>query len=151
MSSVISSEDSSTERSFENCRLLRGTLFAIERMVTLGKTNAFGGAYFAEFFAWTGEAREELLGCGGLPEGISFHTSEARMKYFRELLPLERFEIVVWPRIGRMNLSLDLRFFFIRGGDLVAVGDQRICLKADGQLVPIPAALVDTIGRFAPA
>ncbi|MSU47526.1 MAG: hypothetical protein EXS37_00260 [Opitutus sp.] len=120
----------------------------MKRLVTLGKTNAYGGAYFAEFFEWTGEAREELLVRAGRLDGITPHTSEARMKYFRELLPLEEFEIVVWPRANRMSLSL--RFFFVRSAELVAVGDQEICLKTAGQLVPIPQLIGEFIAKFDP-
>ena len=128
--------------------LRRGSLFEVKRLVTLGKTNVFGGAYFAAFFEWTGEAREELLAKAGHLDGITLHTSEARMKYFRELRPLEEFEIVVWPRVSRMSLSL--RFFFARRGELIAVGDQEICLKANGNLIPIPPLVAEFINQFDP-
>ena len=148
MSSTNSSNLRPVERSFENCTRRRSSLFALKRMVTLGKTNALGGAYFAEFFAWTGEAREELLAKAGKLEGITLHTSDARMKYFQELLPLEWFEIILWPRAKRMSLSL--RFFFIRGDELVAIGDQDICLKADRKLIPIPPLIAEFITQFDP-
>ena len=148
MSSMNSSNRKPAERSFENCLARRSLLFTLKRMVTLGKTNALGGAYFAEFFAWTGEAREELLAKAGKLDGVTLHTSEARMKYFQELLPLEWFEIIVWPRAKRMSLSL--RFFFIRGDELVAIGDQEICLKASGKLIPIPPPVCVFIGQFDP-
>ncbi len=106
------------------------------------------GAYFAEFFSWAGEAREELLAKAGDLGGITFHTSEARTKYFRELLPFEEFEIVVWPRAARMSLSL--RFFFVRNGELAAIGDQEICLKAHGQLIPIPPRLSELVAQLDP-
>jgi len=146
---VKAAEDHRTERSFANCLARRDRLFAIKRLVTLGKTNALGGAYFAEFFAWTGEAREELLARAGGLEGITLHTSEARMKYFRELLPFEAFEIFVWPRINLMSLSL--RFFFIRGCELVAIGDQEICLKIAGRLMPVPPAMLEFIAHYDPS
>ena len=120
----------------------------MRRIVTLGRTNAFGGAYFAEFFNWSGEAREELLAKAGDLGGITFHTSEAHTKYFRELLPFEEFEIVVWPRAARMSLAL--RFFFVRNGELLAIGDQEICLKGQGRLIPIPARLSELIAHFDP-
>lgn len=148
MSSTNSNKISPLERSFANCLARRDAIFAVKRIVTLGRTNALGGAYFAEFFAWTGEAREELLAKAGLPAGITLHTSEARMKYFRELLPFDEFEIIVWPRAKRMSLSL--RFFFVRSGALVAIGDQEICLKAEGKLVPIPQSLIQSAAHFDP-
>lgn len=148
MSSTNSNRISPTERNFENCLARRGALFSVKRIVTLGKTNAFGGAYFAEFFVWTGEAREELIAKAELPEGITLHTSEARMKYFRELLPFDEFEIIVWPRAKRMSLSL--RFFFVRSNELVALGDQEICLKAGGKLVPIPRTVIQSAAHFDP-
>ena len=137
------------ERTFENCQARRGRLFAVKRIVTLGKTNVLGGAYFAQFFVWTGEAREELLAKVELPPGLTLHTSEARMKYFRELLPFDEFEIVVWPRIKRMSLSL--RFFFARCGTLVAVGDQEICFKSAGNLIPIPSSIAGSVEKYDPA
>ena len=143
-----SNKDNGLSRSFENCQTRREQLFCVKRLVTFGRTNALGSAYFAEFFAWTGEAREELLAKAGRINGISIHTSEARMKYFRELMPLEEFEIVVWPRANRMSLSL--RFFFIRGAELVAIGDQEICLKANSELIPIPQPIADFIRQFDP-
>jgi acyl-CoA thioesterase FadM len=149
MSSKKLPEPTPAERSFANCLQWRDRLFAVKRLVTLGKTNAYGGAYFAEFFEWTGEAREELLAQAGRLDGLTPHTSEARMKYFRELLPLEEFEIVVWPRVNRMSLSL--RFFFLRGAELVAVGDQEICLKVAGRLVPIPQRVRELIAARDPA
>lgn len=136
------------ERTFANCLARRAELFAVKRMVTLGRTNAYGGAYFAAFFEWAGEAREEMLGRAGAMAGLVPHTSEAHMKYFRELRPLDDFEIVVWPRAGRMTVSL--RFFFVRGNDLVAVGDQEICLKVDGKLEPLPPALSAFVAKFDP-
>lgn len=136
------------ERNFTNCLRLRDRLFSLRRRVTLGKTNALGGAYFAEFFAWTGEAREDLLAQVGLPKGLTLHTSEASMKYFRELLPMEVFEIVVWPRVSRLSLSL--RFFFVRAREVVAIGDQEICLKSTGRLIPIPDGVAEFIRQHDP-
>src|SRR5436305_4852537 len=147
MSSVKRAE-SKPERNFANCILRRRQLFAIQRMVTLGKTNAQGGAYFAEFFAWSGEAREEMLAACGPFEGITLHTSEARMKFFRELRPFEKFEIVVWPCAGRASLSV--RFFFLRGGELIAIGDQEIAFKSQGKLTALPDAFVSAVDRFDP-
>lgn len=84
----------------------------------------------------------------GQVHGLTFHTSEARAKFFRQLLPFDVFEILVWPRVSRMSVSV--RFFFIRGSDLVAVGDQDICLKAAGKLIPIPQAVADFIASYDP-
>jgi acyl-CoA thioesterase FadM len=137
-----------TERNFENCVHCRDSLFALKRIVTLGKTHALGGAYFAEFFVWTGEAREELLAQAGQLVGIIPHTSEARMKYLRELHPFDAFEIIVWPRAQAMSLSL--RFFFVRDSDLIAVGDQEMCLKSNGKIIPIPAQMAEFIAKFDP-
>ena len=67
---------------------------------------------------------------------------------FRELLPLENFEIIVWPRIGRVNLSL--RFFFVRSDELVAIGDHEICLKAAGRLVALPSPIVAFVAAYDP-
>lgn len=136
------------ERNFKNCLLHADRLFSIRRRVTLGKTNVQGGAYFAEFFAWTGEAREELLAEMRFPKGFTFHTSEATMKYLRELLPMEEFELFVWPEAK--GFSLSLRFFFVRGAELVAIGDQEICLKYDGRMIPIPETLASSIQQHDP-
>ncbi|CAK0744772.1 hypothetical protein CCP4SC76_1550020 [Gammaproteobacteria bacterium] len=62
----------------------------------------------------------ELLALGGhscCQLAIRFHTSEAHMKYFRELMPFQQFEILVWPRVKRMSLLI--RFFFIRINELM--------------------------------
>lgn len=135
-------------RSFKNCLLRRARLFSVRRVVTLGNTNAQGEAYFSEFFAWAGEAREELFMRMGQVSGLTFHTSEARTKFFRQLLPFDSFEILVWPRVHHMSVSV--RFFFVRGSELVAVGDQDICLKASGKLIPIPQAVTDFIASYDP-
>jgi len=143
-----SSKVNSAERNFENCLARRASLFSVQRLVTLGKTNAFGGAYFAEFFVWTGEAREELLAKAGGFDGVTFHTSEAHMKYFRELMPFQHFDIVVWPRAKRMSLAV--RFFFIRANELIAVGDQEIALKSDGRLLALPPSFTHFVSQFDP-
>lgn len=151
MSSKFSANPNSlkrTSRNFEKCLERRNSLFCLKRLVTLGKTNALGGAYFSEFFEWCGEAREEMLAKAGKLDGFSLHTSEAHMKFFRELLPFDEFEIVVWPRSNRMSLSL--RFFFIRNQELVAIGDQEICLKRNDQLIPIPKPMVGFICQYDP-
>ena len=71
------------------------------------------------------------------------------MKYLRELRPFDTVEVVVWPRANRFSVSL--RFFFIRGEELIGVGDQQICLKTpDGALLEIGEALRGAISRYDP-
>lgn len=123
-------------------------MFSIRRIVTLGHTNAMGGAYFASYFPWTGEAREELMLGLQLPPSVILHTSEARMKYLRELAPFDVFEVFVWPRLQRLSISL--RFFFVRADELVAVGDQTICFKMNGVMTEVPGVFVQGIKKADP-
>ena len=135
-------------RTFAACMAHRSRLFAIRRVVTLGHTNAMGGAYFAAYFAWTGEAREELMLGVQLPKNLVLHTSEAHMKYLRELAPFDAFELFVWPRLQRRAISL--RFFFVRRDELIAVGDQTICFKSDGAVVEVPDEFIQRLKHSDP-
>jgi acyl-CoA thioesterase FadM len=135
-------------RNFDNCLAHRNRLFAVTRRVTLGKVTANGSAYFAQFFLWSGEAREELLAELGFHVKATLHTSSASMKYFHELKAFDVFEIIVWPEIRRMSISL--RFFFVCSGKLIAIGDQDICVKANGELVPLSGEILHAFSRFMP-
>lgn len=131
-----------------DCLRHRASLFAVSRTVTLGRTNALGGVYFAAYFDWCGEVREEwLVGFGSLP-ALEMHTSEARIKYLREMRPFERFDLLLWPRVRGLHLSL--RFFFLRNEEGIAVGDQVVCFKSAGQVISPPGEIVGWVQRWDP-
>jgi len=138
----------SLNRTFAECTAHRSRLFAIRRVVTLGHTNAMGGAYFAAYFAWTGEAREELLLGVQLPKNLVLHTSEAHMKYLRELAPFDALELFVWPRLQRRAVSL--RFFFLRADQLIAVGDQLFCFTSGGVVTDVPDEFIQRLKHADP-
>ena len=135
-------------RTFAACMAHRSRLFAIRRVVTLGHTNAMGGAYFAAYFAWTGEAREDMLLGVQLPKHLVLHTSEAHMKYLRELAPFDVFEVFVWPRLQRRAISL--RFFFVRAEQLMAVGVQLICFTSAGVVTEVPDEFIQGLKHADP-
>jgi len=121
--------------------------FIFEKTVYLRDTNAEGNVYFANYFLWQGEAREEFFRMA-IPEhqrlmeaGLRIITVEAAIEYKHESHLFDVIQIEVVPyNVKRMTFELAFKFLNKQTGQLIADGRQRIAF-ADvkrNTLVPIP-------------
>jgi YbgC/YbaW family acyl-CoA thioester hydrolase len=127
--------------------------FIFRRRVYLSDTNAQGNVYFARFFDWQGDAREEFFR-SAVPIHDSFFsagyrllTVEASLEYKGEAKLYDEIEITVivgWIR----RASAELKFVFsnVSTGKIIAVGKQTIAsADKDGKPVAAPQAIRDLL------
>lgn len=123
--------------------------FLFEKTVYLRDTNAEGNVYFARYFDWQGEAREEFFR-SAIPEhqslmeeGLRIITVEASMQYKLPSFLFDVIQIEITPcNVKRMTFDLDFKFFHKTTGRLAALGRQCLAFAdvKSNKLVPIPEA-----------
>lgn len=127
--------------------------FIFRRRVYLSDTNAQGNVYFARYFEWQGDAREEFFR-SAVPIHESFFsagyrllTVEASLEYKGEAKLYDEIEITItvgWIR----RASAELKFIFSNAetGNTIAVGKQIIAsAEKDGKPVAAPQAVRDLL------
>lgn len=127
--------------------------FIFRRRVYLSDTNAQGNVYFARFFDWQGDAREEFFR-SAVPIHESFFsagyrllTVEASLEYKGEAKLYDEIEITVsvgWIR----RASAELKFIFsnVETKKPIAIGKQIIAsADKDGKPVVAPQAIRDLL------
>lgn len=130
-----------------------GNKFIFRRRVYLSDTNAQGNVYFAKYFEWQGDAREEFFR-SAVPIHESFFsagyrllTVEASLEYKGEAKLYDEVEITV--TVGWIKrASAELRFVFSNAGTAktIAVGKQIIASAGkDGKPVAAPQAIRDLL------
>jgi enediyne biosynthesis thioesterase len=118
--------------------------------VGLEETNVVGNVYFAHYVSWQGRCRELFLRdhapavLDELRHDLRLVTTRVSCDYFAELVALD--EVVVqMTLLGVTQNRVAMGFDYMRGGELVARGEQEVaCLRAvDGTHVaaPVPAPL----------
>lgn len=130
-----------------------GNKFIFRRRVYLSDTNAQGNVYFAKYFEWQGDAREEFFR-SAVPIHESFFsagyrllTVEASLEYKGEAKLYDEIEITItvgWIR----RASAELKFIFSNAetGNTIAVGKQIIAsAEKDGKPVAAPQAVRDLL------
>ncbi|NKE70915.1 acyl-CoA thioesterase [Candidatus Manganitrophus noduliformans] len=130
-----------------------GNKFIFRRRVYLSDTNAQGNVYFAKYFEWQGDAREEFFRTA-VPIHESFFsagyrllTVEASLEYKGEAKLYDEVEITItvgWIR----RASAELKFIFSNAetGSTIAVGKQIIAsAEKDGKPVAAPQAVRDLL------
>lgn len=127
--------------------------FIFQKRVYLSDTNAQGNVYFAKYFEWQGDAREEFFR-SAVPIHESFFsagyrllTVEASLEYKGEAKLYDEVEITV--TVGWIKrASAELRFVFSNAGTAktIAVGKQIIAsVGKDGKPVAAPQAIRDLL------
>jgi len=127
--------------------------FIFQKRVYLSDTNAQGNVYFARYFEWQGNAREEFFR-SAVPihelffsAGYRLLTVEASLEYKGEAKLYDEVEITVmvgW--IKRASAELKFVFSNAETGKTIAVGKQIIAsADKDGNPVAAPQAIRDLL------
>lgn len=123
----------------------REGVYYYERTCYLTNTNHFQNCYFAEYFDFIGEAREDfffyLVGpmFKDLEEaGVELSTVKTGISYIGGLTLFDSFRINV--RIIKVQrIKVELQFEFVKSdGSQVADASMVICFKQHGKPMPIP-------------
>lgn len=136
----------------------RSKTFSYERVPYLTDTNMFGNVYFAQYFDFQGEAREEFFRYVmredyGLfaQQGYGMATIDAYLKFKKELFVYEA--VIIKVRLKKLKrMKALLEFVFIRKDDssLIADGYQQVAfISREGQPIPIPAIVAKHAEKFA--
>lgn len=129
----------------------REKTFLYERKIYLSDTNAFQNVYFAQFFHFLGEAREDLLAyvlqerLGEImSSGITLLTRDCSFKYRNSLYAYD--EIVVEIRLTKltaMSGGLSFKILNVTRNQLAGEGDMTIACAMNGKLCKLPTVLFD--------
>lgn len=126
--------------------------FTFLKRVYLSDTNAQGNVYFARFFEWQGEAREEFFRVAVpihdafFASGYRLITVEASLEYKGEAALYDEVEIEVkvhWLR--RASSELGFRYINTKTGECLAVGKQVIACAKEGKIVTAPQLVKDLL------
>lgn len=132
--------------------------YEIRHVVGFEESNLFGNVYFVNHLRWQGRCRELFLRdyAPGLPAeiaaGLSLVTTRCSCEYLAELSPFD--EVVIRMRLAELAQSrMTLAFEYLRGGELVARGEQQVAFmrREGGRMrpAPVPAELRDALRPFA--
>ena len=130
--------------------------FVYNKRVFLKDTNAEGNVYFARFFEWQGEAREEFFRQNVpdhlqiLQSGTRLITVNAWMTYKRSAFLFD--EILVDIKTTHLkNMSLELFFTFINKAtdEVIAHGGEKLAFSDPaGTAIPIPPSVRENATYF---
>jgi enediyne biosynthesis thioesterase len=123
----------------------RTKTFLYERTIHLSDTNTFGNVYFAYFFIFQGECREEffqfLLGADIIPfmqSGYNILTINAHTDYKAALYNGDKIQIQLRvTEVKRTRVKLEFTIVNKANEETAAIGYQWICF-ADPNRKPIP-------------
>lgn len=127
--------------------------FVFRKRVYLSDTNAQGNVYFARFFEWQGDAREEFFRVA-VPIHESFFsagyrliTVEASLEYKGEAKLYDEIEIEVTVHwIKRASAELGFTFTNAKTDKALAIGKQIIAsANNEGKVVAAPQAIKDLL------
>ena len=130
--------------------------FMYQKTVHLSDTNAFGSVYFARFFDFQGETREEFLQyfmgkdlAEFINKGFGIVTIEAQNKYKVPLFVYDRIVIklqVLKIKRTKVNVSITIEKI---SGELAAKGEQWLGFTDhNGRAIPIPEIVLRNLERF---
>lgn len=124
----------------------REGVYRYPRQAYLTDTNFFQNVYFAQYFDFMGEAREDLFKhlvgehfSSMVQGGIGLSTINCSISYKHELQPYDRFEILV--RVAEIKkIRVRLTFQYVLSSTAVdcALGEMEICFTKDGEPIPVP-------------
>ncbi len=123
--------------------------FVFRKRVYLTDTNAEGNVYFARYFDWQGQAREDFLRQAVpdhmeiLRSGTKLITVHAWLKYEHESHVFDEISIHI-RTISLKKMSMELEFTYINEatGKIIAIGGQKLAFAdASGNLIVVPASI----------
>ena len=107
--------------------------FECRRLVTFGDTNIAGSVYYANYFVWQGEGREQLLAqfypefADDLRRGFSLITEFAHQDFFQEATLFDRVLIrLTVTTLTRSRIEFEFEFLREADGALLSRGRQAV-------------------------
>ncbi len=107
--------------------------FEFRHLVTFGDTNTAGSVYFAKYFAWQGECREELLAqfypefAEDLKQGFGMTTEFAHQDFFNEAALFAQLLIrLTVTTLTRSRIEFEFEFIREQDGKLLGRGKQAV-------------------------
>ena len=131
--------------------------YEMRHIVCFEETNLVGNVYYVHHLRWQGRCRELFLRdeapgvLDALANDLVLVTTRCACDYLAELSAFD--EVVVRMSLGETSQNrLTLLFEYVRGGEVVARGEQQVaCLRREGSsLVPtsIPDELRQALERY---
>ena len=123
--------------------------FVVRKRVYLTDTNAEGNVYFARYFDWQGQAREDFLRQAVpdhmeiLRSGTKLITVHAWLKYEHESYVFDEISVHI-RTVSLKKMSMELEFTYINEatGKIIAIGGQKLAFEdASGNLITVPASI----------
>ncbi len=124
----------------------RSRTFIYDREIYLSDTNAYGNVYFANFFHFIGEAREDLfqwvLG-PNLPEvmqsGIVMVTVNTQMEYREPIYPFDLVQVKIRvPKMSRLKCYVEFEIVNKRNKRVHAIAKMLLGAVLNNKPVPLP-------------
>jgi len=124
--------------------------FVFEKTVYLSDTNAEGNVYFAKYFEWQGQSREEFVKTYVpnilklLQEGLVMITCEAHCYFLKPAFLFDQIEIEIRTSdVKKASFNLVFIFKNKNSNEVIATGIQKIAFSSkEGKLMPIPDAIL---------
>ncbi len=134
----------------------REKAFVYERKIYLSDTNAFQNVYFAQFFHFLGEAREDLLAyllgdqLGALmTSGITLLTRDCSFKYRNSLFAYDQIQVQVsLTKLTQMSVGLSFKIENLTRQQLAGEGSMTIACALGGKLCKLPSALYESADQL---
>lgn len=130
--------------------------FAFHKRVVLKDTNVEGNVYFARFFEWQGESREEFFR-QNVPDHAQLLQSGTRLITVNAWIAFQRSaylfdELLIDVKTAQLkNLSLELIFTFIHKatGEILAYGGQKLAFSDPKEtIIPVPPSIRENARYF---
>ena len=123
--------------------------FIFHKRAYLKDTNAEGNVYFARYFEWQGEAREDFFRQAVpdhmqlLQSGTKLITVHSWLKYEHEAYVFDEIDIKI-QTVSLKKMSLELAFNYVNKNtnQLIAIGGQKLAFAdKTGTLIPVPPSI----------
>ncbi len=124
-------------------------VFTYHKTVFLKDTNAEGNVYFARYFEWQGEAREDFFRHAVpdhmelLSSGTKLITVHSWIKHEHESYVFD--EVIIGVRttsLKKMSMELSFEFVNINTRKIIAIGGQKLAFAdKNGNLISIPPSI----------
>lgn len=123
--------------------------FYYDRQAYLTDTNFFQNVYFAQYFDFIGEAREDMFRHvigeefnSFMQSGISISTVETSIKYLKEIFLFDRFRIYVKiEKVQSYKLHMSFKFVKDETREKCAEANMVVCFTMNGKPIEIPDLL----------
>ncbi|MFW6129835.1 MAG: thioesterase family protein [Atribacterota bacterium] len=128
--------------------------FSFEKTIYLGDTNAEGNVYFAKYFEWQGQAREEFFRKNFPLEiwqsGLKLITLNSSCDFKQEAFLFD--EIFIDVKIDDIKeKELKMAFIYINKNTrkIIAIGRQNIAFSdLSGNIIPVPDEIKSNVKSF---